>query len=86
MSRSPIHLRAAHGGCAWPGSHERVGYWTGVPVSIVEPDESARGVRSMGLGAVLTARRALTSQTLTSRCRSARFGSRIAPTTEAFLL
>lgn len=29
------------------------GYWTGVPVAVIEPDESAHGVRSMGLGAVL---------------------------------
>jgi hypothetical protein len=27
-----------------------VGYWTGVPVSGIEPDESAHGVRWMGLG------------------------------------
>ena len=58
-------------------SRRPVGYWTGVPVAGVELDESAHGVRSMSLWAVLAPRRAVSSRTLTSRRRSATAGRQV---------
>ena len=46
-------------------------YWTDVPVAVGEREESAHGIRSMSLWAVLAARRALSNRTLTSRRHSA---------------
>jgi hypothetical protein len=49
----------------------------GVSGAVLEPDESAHGIRWTGLGAVLAPRRALSSQTLTSRSRSATAGRQV---------
>jgi hypothetical protein len=88
--RQASHIRVSRGHGFWVASRTRsvkrskgIGYWTGFPVSVVEPGESAHGVRSMGLGAVLApptrAQQSNTDQQMSFRNRwSSSTSSRIA--------